>query len=348
MKVLIVSTYIPPNIGGAEQVAWETAVRLAKHKDLEVHILTTGKEGTETKNNIIIHKVPDMPLKEFYYSTLSYKKIKKIMDKNKFDLVHFHIPLPWAFVLRKYKMKKIVTLHGIEACDARKKYPHRIIRTILTKRVFKKMNKFTTVSKWYSKEVKKYYHVNCEVIPNGIDVDFYRPLKVKKENNVILFVGRIIKIKGVLELLNVANDLKKYEFWFAGKGPLSKKINLKNTKYLGFKNGSQLIEIYNKATICVLPSHTENMPVVALEAMSCGSPVIATKKGFSEFIVNNENGILIDSKNEKQLKDSIIRLMKNPGLRNTLGNNARKTSLKYDWDYITSNYYNLYKDLLAK
>lgn len=334
-KILIVSTFIPPITGGAEQVAYETAVRLSKYKDLDVHILTTGNKKRYKKDGITIHEVPNHFAKELYYSFNS-KPISDLLRKEKFKIVHSHMVLPWGFVLRNYKFKKVITCHGSDV------YKPGFIRKILVQLSLNKADLVITPSSWLGRYVRSNYKKSCVILNNGIDTKKFRPLNLKRKKNVVLFVGRFIEIKGVLDLLNVAKQLPQYEFWFVGDGPLKDKINLPNTKNLGFKNKDELIKLYNKATIVVFPSHRENFPIVGLEAMSCGSPIIATKLGFSEIIDDGHNGMIIDDKDE--LKDAICFLMNKPKIRKKFEINSRKKSIKYDWSNIIKKYYAIYRN----
>ena len=113
MKILIATTHLPPISGGAERVAWETAIRLGRKHD--VHILTTGKKNSIKKEaGIIIHSVPKITPLILYYSTFGRKMIKDMFENYQFDILHCHMAGPWGWVLShlvKYR-KLIVTTHG--------------------------------------------------------------------------------------------------------------------------------------------------------------------------------------------------------------------------------------------
>lgn len=338
MKILFASTYVTSDKGGAEKVAWDMARFLSKSN--EVHVLTLSKKP-EKFDKIKVHTIPDVPKPTIYYSTFGQGYIKKITSKYNFDIIHSHMPLPWGFIFRNAKSKKIITMHGCEYLSKDLLYKP------LAKIAFKKTDLIISPSYWLRDFVKKNYGYDSMVISNSIDTKKFNILKnVKKEKKVILFVGRLIKIKGVLELLKVAKELKTYEFWFAGDGHLKKLITLPNTEYLGYFNEDKLIQIYNKATICVFPSYKENFPLVGLEALACGKAIIATKTGFSEIIDNNKNGLLINPKNPRELESAIIKLMKNQKLRKKFERNARKKALQFDYKRIMGKYYSLYKNLL--
>ncbi|MEM4267811.1 MAG: glycosyltransferase family 4 protein [Candidatus Woesearchaeota archaeon] len=340
-RILICSTGLPPFAGGAEQVAWETAKRLAKFKDVEIHILTTGKESTVIKDGVIIHQIPNVFGKEIYYTTIGRSKLKKFYDLN-FDLLHFHLSLPWAYVFRKYNAKKILTAHGGEVYCTLKP-----IRRFLNRLVLKKMDVVTTPGKEFSKKFVEIYGVQPIIIPNGVDIHHFKPRKGQK-SDVVLFIGRLIARKGVLDLIKAAQSLPKYKFVFVGEGPLKEKLKGKNIVRKGALFGEALLKEYRDATICVFPSHWENMPMVGLEAMACGKATIVTPRGFSEFIQNNKEGILVEPHSPEKLKLAISMLMSNKKLREEIERNARRKALSYDWNKIALTYYKLYKCTLTE
>lgn len=339
MKILIASTFIPPIAGGAENVVWETAVRLTSYKDVEVHIATIGNKKFEIRDRVRIHYFPIKPLLTIYYSLIGKKRIDSLFDENKFDIIHVHILLPWLYLFRNMPGKKVLTCHGDEV------YNIRWYQQYFTKKAVQNADAITSPSIWLQEIAKKSFKMPVKYIPNGVDTKIFVPGKGKVKDYVFYY-GRYIERKGFLELVNAARSLPQYKFVFAGAGPLSKIIDRPNMKDLGFKSGPSLVKLIQEAKICVFPSHWENMPLVGLEAMSCGKAIIATEKGFSEIIENGKNGIIIEAKNTESLKNQIISLMENDRIRHHLENNARKKSAIFDWNSITKEYYELYLSLL--
>jgi len=332
MKILLSSIYLPPFPGGAERVAWETAIRLAMRH--EVHVLAAGKMGIEKKHGVFIHKIP-FPL---FYTKLSKFAISKSLRDMRFDIMHCHMVGLWGKILPKIIKhdRLIITCHGDGV------YPKKLKSKLVAEPVLKSADVITCVSKWMVNYVKEKYGVKGVYIPNGIDERF-KPLYMKRSKNMILYVGQIKERKGILELLEAAKNLPGYTFYFVGRGKLSNRINLKNTKFLGFVPDEKVPKLYNKATICVFPSHFEGLPLVGLEAMSCGCPIIATRSlGFLELIRDGISGVLIKPKSVNALVESMRYLMESEELRKKLSRNAITESKKYNWDMITAKYEDIY------
>jgi glycosyltransferase involved in cell wall biosynthesis len=105
---------------------------------------------------------------------------------------------------------------------------------------------------------------------------------------------------------------------------------------------------YSSSDVVVLPSLLENFPIVALEALSSGKPVIASNVGgIPEVVKNNENGILVDPANVDQMIDALLCLLENSSMRNSMGNMGRKlVEEKFDWKKIGREYLKEFEKLL--
>lgn len=340
-RLLVASTYIPPICGGAELVAWEIATRLTS--DFEVHILTTSSGPVERKN-VAIHCLPRRPWLPMTYSGIFGYEVKKILKEVAPSIIHSHIALPWGYVLRKATSTKIVTCHGPEV---RGKYrPERF----LVSSALKHANITTSPSMWLAKYVEDEYGKTPVIIPNGVDTHIFKPLSnVPQRKNIVLFVGRFVRNKGVLDLAQAAQKLPQYEFWFVGSAEhenIGRKgvalPSLPNLRVIDFISDRQaMAACYNQATICVFPSEVETFPLVGLEAMACGRTLVATKgprNGYSEYVENDHEGILIEPHDIDGLVKSIGYLMENESARAEFEHNAVKKAAQYDWEVIVERY----------
>ncbi len=146
----------------------------------------------------------------------------------------------------------------------------------------------------------------------GIDKDY---------NKVVSFVGKLTDFKGVDVLIEAASMYEKNNddvlTLIAGDGELRgkleeqvKELGLKNVKFLGNKPQEKLKEIYNIADCSCVPSRREPFGLVAIEAMACGAPVVATNEGGLPDFVTEDVGRLVDVEDAKALSETITKILK--------------------------------------
>ena len=167
------------------------------------------------------------------------------------------------------------------------------------------------------------------------------------EEKLLLYVGRLHKLKGLDLLLKavsqIKNDINSFRLVIIGKGSekenlinLSKKLHIEDyVTFTGELGENMLVKWYSAADLFILPTiYPEGRPVVIYEAMASGCPVIATNlAGISEQIKEGYNGILIEPKNLDKLADVIKDLLKNDKLMKRMGENGRKRILEENWTW---------------
>jgi glycosyltransferase involved in cell wall biosynthesis len=329
--------------GGAEHVAWETGKRLVA--DFEVHILTIGTARTCLKDNLRIHYAPPTRPYTLFYSTILKPRMHATFGEISPDILHSHTPLPWAYVFAKAKCAKVVTCHGLGFSESSKYPRQRYPARFLLKRALENADIVTAPSKWLADYIEEKYDVSCTTLPNGIDTHIFAPMKgLSTRSNVIVYVGRFVARKGIRELLEAARTLREYEFWLIGARTGTVEVpSLPNVRVMGFVDNPVIC--YNQASLCVFPSYWENFPLVGLEAMACGRAIVATRLGFSEYVENGRDGVLVEPGRSDELIRSIRYLMENRSARARLERNAREKALQYDWGIIMNRYRALYERL---
>lgn len=179
-------------------------------------------------------------------------------------------------------------------------------------------------------------------LPNGIDTNVFKPHE-QKEENLLLFVGRVTPNKGLHILVKSLRYLEK-PVRLAIIGPLDrdfrpyvlKLVKDENQKgkheitYLGTMDNADTVGWYQKASLFVLPSLFEGFPVTILEALSCETPVMATPVGgIPEVVKDHETGILTMSNNPVALAQAIQHLLDNKKVRTKFGREGRKQVIKH-------------------
>ena len=201
-------------------------------------------------------------------------------------------------------------------------------------------------------------------IPNGIDLARFsdtRPAEDLREGKtgelVVGFVGRLVKEKGCAVLLAVAADciaeFPKSRFVITGEGPeresletLSKQLRLKqNVHFTGRRE--DMPAVYAAFDVCVLPSFVEAMPMTILEAMAAGNPVIATRIGEIPTTVENETtGILVAPNDARELREAILRLLRDGNLRRSMGQSGRaRVQRHFSVERMSQSYVEIYRQI---
>lgn len=182
---------------------------------------------------------------------------------------------------------------------------------------------------------------NTFVVPNPVDEKKFRPSALKRKN-LVVYAGRLERRKGVdtiaQALPHVFKRFPSAEFLFVGSDgtdrdgrkwsdKLLDAVDSMQRERLRFEQKSRdaLVKAYQEAAVCILPSVWENFPYALLEAMACGTPVVATQcGGFPELIENGVSGFLVQVDDSEALASRIGDLLAEPQLRNNVGTNARK------------------------
>ncbi|HXV99791.1 MAG TPA: glycosyltransferase, partial [Anaerolineae bacterium] len=198
-------------------------------------------------------------------------------------------------------------------------------------------------------------------------------LGVPADDQIILFVGRIQPLKGIDTLMRALALIKKREPALAanicvsiiGGDPnpdseveqaeferleaLRAELGIgEMVTFLGAKDQDTLVYYYAAAEIVVMPSHYESFGMVALEAMACGTPVIASDVGGLSFsIEDGYNGYRVPDRDPQALADKISLLLKHRVLRNQLGEQARAWVERYSWVNIAEELLEVFEQTLG-
>jgi glycosyltransferase involved in cell wall biosynthesis len=185
--------------------------------------------------------------------------------------------------------------------------------------------------------------------------------RLNHSRQVVLTLGRLGKPKGTYDILKAIPHVLKtspdVEFWLGGDGDLDQVKSIlaaepwgQHVRLLGWVTGEEKDRVLSSATLFILPSYNEGMPLAVLEAMAYGLPVISTPVGgIPEIIVDGKTGLLVNPGDVQALSDRISLLLRNPDLCQKLGTNARRlVEDKFLVDVIMQQLYSLYDTLLKE
>ncbi len=336
-----------PHIGGIT-IHVENIVRHLK--DVEFHILTYDKFEEKRYKNVIVHNVPY--LKKFRgmsYLINAYKIGKDIIKKEEIDLIHSHYAFPQGCVgglLRnKFSIPHILTLHGSDALILK----NTTIGKYFFKYSVKNSDKIICVSNYIKNQLNDKIKDKAVVIYNGINREH---LYYESDDNFGLFVGAFVPQKGVDILIKAIEDID-FNFKLIGDGKLYKKIEnyivnnkLTHIQLLGKKSFNETASFMRKCSFLIVPSRNEGFGLVAVEAMACSKPVIASDVGgLKEVVIDGYNGLLFKKEDIIDLKEKIQKLIDDKDLRKTLGKNGEKFSKKFSWKKCAKDVKELYENL---
>jgi len=192
-----------------------------------------------------------------------------------------------------------------------------------------------------------------------LDFDSFKPKKMLSERgDLVGYIGRLSEEKGVMNFVEAIPGVltlrKKTRFLIIGEGPLSAEIEalLKTYKLgnkvslLGWVPHNELPEYINQLKLLVLPSYTEGLPNIVLEAMACGTPVLATPVGsIPDLIKDEETGFIMEDNSPEKIASGIIRVLEHPKLKE-MANNARfLVEQNYTFEIAVEGYRNILDSL---
>ena len=360
MKVVVMCSSFA--VGGAENMVAQLVAGLNKEM-FDVVVVTSNPR----ENNHIQDLVDSSGAKIYCYSSSKknlYSRIKNfiringILKKEHPDIVHTNLSivvyaLPYVFF---HRVKLIHTVHNIPNKDLGR--GTRFLLKILVK--LKKIN-FSSISRIIQNEIVKEYNVSellCPIIVNPVDCKKYEMVAAQRRSQVMdvfrfVSVGRLSSQKNHMLLIQAFKKVveKKHNvlLTIAGDGSLRELlINYVHQLALDDKVVflGEIADVPNLLAQCdafVLSSDYEGLPLTLLEAMAAGLPIISTNVGgVSDIVINEENGLLVPSKNCDMLADSMDRLISDLELRKKLLNNAPKMARQYDISSFIDKYTSLY------
>ncbi|MEN3056813.1 MAG: glycosyltransferase family 4 protein [Candidatus Methanosuratincola petrocarbonis] len=366
IKVGLLSTEFLPVWGGVASYCINLCKALSKN--VELHVFTTSrklegalldKDALKIIDDVMIHSIS--PASDVFFSSFRYqwaitKKLPSLINENKLDLVHSAGPLADQMIrIIGNKIPYLVTYHttlfgqkngvissgvGFSDLDSSERFTLMLYPFL---RLYESLSLLRTrriiaVSKAVKEELIKHYSFKgiVNVIPNGIDVEMFKPDKKKKDNRKrVIFSGRLVAIKGpqlVIEAIPyVLRNHRDTIFTFIGAGNkepyermLREKGISKNNYEFYYSEYPNMPKFYNSGDILVLPSLLESFPMSIIEAMACGLPVVASDVGdVAELIKDGKTGYLIRKGDYQALAEKINQILGDEKLQRNMGQNAR-------------------------
>ncbi|HLD01379.1 MAG TPA: glycosyltransferase family 4 protein [Patescibacteria group bacterium] len=374
MRILLITPYFYPHIGGSQQYAEELYFHLMKQdSSVNVDVLcysTDSVKSIEKYRGFTIYRIPCLELLPGQFALPNYGALIKLLfrlrKKHKYTWVNAHTRFFestwWTPLAAKLLGAQSLLTDHCAYHPAHTSFVVTKIATVLDKILSPFFARFYTQVTVTNKTTQKFLQTlgihNTRLVYGGVDTKVFTPknqktrkiLQIKKsfsqDEIIVSFIGRMIASKGPLLLLEAATKLiKRYPqltVVFAGNGPLYKKLqgfSSERILFLGSLGKKDVASLLSQTDIFVHPSrHHEGFPNAVLEAGSAECTVIATKKGTMEIIQHDKTGLFVEP-TVKSLYRAIERALTDVSLRRKLGEALRKELCeKFDWRIIAKGY----------
>lgn len=276
------------------------------------------------RSSLLFEEMTEEQLKQYdrAFRTAIEQEIKEFQP----DVIHSQHIWIVTGLLKDYDVPYIVTSHGAEFITYKKtnrfdNYGFRAVDGCEKVVAISNDNMEEIITKFPDAKnkitlLKNGYNSSEFFIDEGVNKnEILKKLSIDGEyDKIVLFVGRVSQLKGIDVLLKAAKiyENEKTLTLIVGDGEyrkdlniLKNELNLKNIVFLGSKRHNELREIYNISDVLVLPSRKEALPLVAIEALACGTPAIVTNQSGMDKIINKDVGLIFDMDNDEMLAEKI-------------------------------------------
>jgi phosphatidylinositol alpha-mannosyltransferase len=356
VKIGLVSPYVYPLPGGVTQhvrYLYEN-LRLRGH---DVRIITSshGLQRASEGDVIRIGKGFSMPANGSVGTvTLSPRFVSQasdVLDRERFDLLHFHepfVPFLSLVVLRQSTSVNVATFHAYGGLSPAYEFGSRVLGSYAGR-----LHGRIAVSAAARHFIDRYFPGDYKVIPNGVDVErFARAVPIARWQDGtrnLLFVGRHEPRKGLIELLKAFRILRKAgcrcRLLVVGSGPQEREARryvltrrLGNVEFLGRVTDEEKAALFRTADIYVSPATgAESFGIVLLEAMAAGTAIVCSDiHGYKGVVRRGREGLLVPPRKPKALAAAIAELLANDDRRAAMGESGSLRAREFSWERVTA------------
>ena len=369
LKIAMIGWEYPPfKAGGLATHCYGLTHGLADHNvTIDFYMPKTKNHISSDKKNIKIKEIGKVDIypydrpesKELHGSFFDlvyfYNDLVVSRVSGSYDLIHCHdwITMKAGIALKeKMNIPLVLTIHSTEFDRSGWLHPNQWFIDI-EREGMEKSDRIIAVSNFTKKVIVDKYGIN----PKKINVVYNAvyPISEGKKQKLVLFLGRLTLQKGPEFFLKSAKKVLEYEdctFVVAGTGDMLPELIRKSISmgiadkiiFTGLLTDEEVKYIYKIASVYVMPSVSEPFGITALEAISAGTPTIASKTaGFSEAF---SNCLKVDFWDTDEMANKIISILRYEALRKTLSENGKHEVNLFTWDNVAKNTLKVYSDVI--
>lgn len=389
MKIGMVIPWFPSHVSGEKLLGifyYRQAKKLVEmgHEIFIITIQRLNMPKFEIMDGISVYRFPSYTISKLGYEIPHFPKltqiVKKVCNEHKLDVLEFATQdfltsIPALYIKKWVNVPILVTVNGLPGISWFS--DNRIVdgvgyvyTNLIGKRIIKAADGVRLLHSSLYNDLLK-FGVDGEkmkTIHRGVDTTVFHPnynvsdvrkeLRIKEDDISVLFVGRLIKMKGVEYLIRAVKGLiplySNLKLVIVGDGDAREENERitssikENVIFTGYR--SDAYRFMCAADIVVLPSLCEGCPNVVLEAMACGTPVIASRVGaVPDIIENDKTGIIVKPKDVVGLKRALVQLMEDRELAREMGERGRGRIENYfTWDAVCKKLEGFYEEVIKE
>lgn len=374
MRILVLNHEFPPVGGGGGRAAESICQALAR-RGHEIKVLTSHFKDLpreENRDGYDIIRISTLRTQAFRASFLSMViyvlsglwaglRLVRLFHP---DVIHVHFAVPagaLAWMLARFtRVPYVLTAHLGDVPGGVPEKTNDWFRWIfpITRWIWRDASARVAVSEYTRSLALKHYNEEVLIIPNGIDVDGESQDSIRVNNPpVIVFAGRFMEQKSPLLIIQILNEVKhlSWKCVMIGDGPLMPDVKKSISEFgledrfvlTGWITPDEVLKYFEQSDILFMPSLSEGLPVVGVQALAKGLAIVASRVGgFVDLVDENQNGYLIDVGNKDGFKSRLQELLTNSNRLLSLRQASLKKANSFEITQIAEQYEKIFLEIV--
>ncbi len=376
MRLLTIIHEFPPIGGGGGAAARDICLGLAR-RGHEIKVLTSHMPDlprSEQRDGIEIQRLPSLRRQAFAASLLDMAAFDlsallaggRLIKHFQPDVLHAHFAVPAGALTyalaRLHKIPYVLTAHLGDVPGGVPEKTNKWFRFIgpFTQPIWRNAARVVAVSEFTRALALQKYNVPIAVIPNGVDAASLRPTRITVGVVPrIIFAGRFVEQKNPLGLVRVLSQLKdlRWECVMLGNGALFKatrdeikRLGLEARFTLpGWVKPAEVLTEFARSDILFMPSKSEGLPVVGVQALACGLALVVSRAGgFVDLVESGRNGALHNWDAADDMTASLRALLSDRAALESARTQSLQIAQRFDIEQVVDAYEKLFAELYAK
>ncbi|MBE0669807.1 MAG: glycosyltransferase family 4 protein [Anaerolineales bacterium] len=374
MRILTVIYEFPPIGGGGGRAAYDICKELAA-RGHDVSVLTAHMQGLPFQNNedgIHVTRISSLrrePFRATFFTMLAYVLAGlwaglRLIYIHRPDIIHTHFAVPsgalaWTLSVLT-GIPYVLTAHLGDVPGGVPEKTGKWFRWLepFTKPIWRRAKKVVAVSEFTRQLALQHYAVEVQVVPNGVDALHLVPVEVKLNKRPhLVFAGRFVYQKNPLAIVKILSHLKDLDWSCSmlGDGPMFEEVKKEIEKYdmsarfnlPGWVTPEDVLDQFSKGDILFMPSFSEGLPVVGVQALAKGLALVTSRiGGFLDLVDHEENGYLVEVHDELAFSQALRKLISSPEVLLQFRKASVKKSRDFDIQKVVDKYQQIFQSVL--